>query len=134
MVKDVEVDNTFVNANAVMLKQRFKQIGIGYKIITNQSLTQEAIENMDTIISVYGLKFIDTPRNRRYYVRLIDTYNQKVRAGYPEKDELTWETVLNDESIKPIDPPEYIVELVKTAIANSDHKPCNENDIKNGER
>ena len=134
LVKDVEVDNTFVNANAVMLKQRFKQIGIGYKIITNQSLTQEAIENMDTIISVYGLKFIDTPRNRRYYVRLIDTYNQKVRAGYPEKDELTWETVLNDESIKPIDPPEYIVELVKTAIANSDHKPCNENDIKNGER
>ena len=130
LVKDVEVDNTYVNANAVMLKQRFKQIGIGYKIITNQSLTQDMIENMQTIISVYGLKFIDTPINRRYYVRLIDAYNQKIRAGYPEKDELTWETVLNDESIKPIDPPEYIVEAVKTAIQNSDHKPCNENDIR----
>ena len=132
LVKDVEVDNTYVNANAIMLKQRFKQIGIGYKIITNQSLTQDMLENMQTIISIYGLKFIDTPVNRRYYVRLIDTYNQMVRSGYPEKDELTWETVLNDESIKPIDPPDYIIEAVKTAIANTDHRPCNENDTRIG--
>lgn len=134
LVKDVEVDNTYVNANAIMLKQRFKQIGIGYKIITNQSLTQDMLENMQTIISVYGIKFIDTPANRRYYVRLIDAYNQKIRSGYPEKDDLTWDTVLNDESIKPIEPPDYIIEAVKTAIQNSDHKPCNENDVRNGVR
>ena len=126
LVDDIEIDNTYVNANAVMLIQRFKQIGIGYNIVTDQSLTQSMVENMNTIISVYGMRFIDTPKNRRYYVRLIDTYYQRVRAGYPERDEQTWDLVLEDDSIRPIDPPEYIIEAVKTAIANNANKIKND--------
>lgn len=115
-IQELPVLKTYVNANVEMLMARFKTMGIGYEIVTDKTLTAEKVSNMKTFFEIHGMTFMDTLKNRPYYARLIEVYFSKVRAGYPENDEQTWEVVMNDDCIKIIEPPDEIVSMVKLAM------------------
>lgn len=119
-IKDFAIEETFVNANVQMLQARLKTMGIGYDIISDKTITTQRINRMPTFFMVHGMTFLDTMERRPYYARIIEAYVEKVRTGYPENDEQTWDAVMKSDSIQIIKPPTEIVSLIKTAM---EHHP-----------
>jgi hypothetical protein len=93
-------------------------MGIGYEIVTDRSITTQRANQMPTFFEIHGMTFMDTMNNRPYYARLIETYIEKVRNGYPENDAQTWDVVMDSDCIKIIKPPQRIINMVKLAMEN----------------
>ena len=117
-IKDFAIQETFVNANVQMLQARLKTMGIGYEIISDKTINTERINAMHTFFEIHGMTFFDTMFRRAFYARLIESYIEKVRSGYPENEAQTWDAVMDMDCIKIIKPPKDIVKIVKTAMAN----------------
>lgn len=125
----LKVKHEYVNNNVLAARARFKVMGFGYDFVTNASLREEEIGRVRQFIPVYSYTFFDAPINRKYYVYIIDKYNQKVRAGAAPNDMDAWKDIVTSEEFKFLDIPPYIVESVKHAIY--DQFLSNE-EIKNG--
>lgn len=117
-IKEFAISNTFVNANVQMLQARLKTMGIGYEIVSDKSITTKMLNEMKGFFTIHGITFFDIIAMRPYYARIIEAYIEKVRSGYPENDAQTWEVIMSMDIIKIIEPPKYIIELVKLAMQN----------------
>lgn len=112
----LKIRHEYVNNNVLAARARFKVMGFGYDFVTNASLREEEIGHIRQFIPVYSYTFFDAPINRKYYVYLVDKYNQKVRGGAAVDDKNAWNDIVTSEEFKMVDIPPYIVYSVKHAI------------------
>lgn len=115
-MKDLPIHETYDNVAVLNLMARFKVMGIRIKMVTDKTITEEALNEYKTFITTFGFTFFDKPKMKKFYTCVISRYNEAVRKGAIRSTDQTWENLMNSEEMKIANPPKYIVDLCKTAI------------------
>ena len=115
-IKDLALHETYNNVAVLNLMARFKVMGIRINMVTNKTITEKVLNEYKTFFTTFGYTFFDKPKLMKFYTCIISKYNEAIRKGAIRSADITWKNILNDESMKIVDPPEYIVDLCKEAI------------------
>lgn len=111
-IKKWKIKQTYSNVNVLNLQARFKTIGIGYRLITDQTLKDENMEYTKTYFDIFDYKFYDYVYNIKYYKFLVKTFREAARVSTDEEKRHLWDKILNSREFKIVDPPEEIVKAV----------------------
>lgn len=121
-VKDLPLHETYDNVAVLNLTARFKVMGIRINMVTDKTITEDALNEYKTFFTTFGYTFFDKPGMKKFYTCVISRYNEAVRNGAIRSSELTWKNLMNSDEMQIAKPPKDIVEICKEAIRAHEKK------------
>lgn len=115
-MKDLPLHETYDNVAVLNLMARFKVMGIRVNMVTDKTITEEALNEYKTFFTTFGFTFFDKPKMKKFYTCIISRYNEAVRNGAIRSSDLTWKNLMNSEEMQVAKPPKDIVDICKEAI------------------
>ncbi len=108
-LKQLEIKDNFINANADILNAKLKAIGLRIKFVRECDTTDDVL--IDAVTPLYIDKYIiyDTPLNKTMYVTLFHAYKKYlssvtlIETYEGEKQDIAWDYVFNLPHIKEMD-------------------------------
>ncbi len=108
-LKQLDIKDNFINANADILNAKLKAIGLKIKFVRECDKTEDVL--IDAIAPLYIDKYIiyDTPLNKLMYVTLFNEYNKYlssvtlIETYEGERQDIAWDYVFNLQHIKEMD-------------------------------
>ena len=121
-MKDLPLHETYDNVAVLNLMARFKVMGIRINMVTDKTITEEALNEYSTFFTTFGYTFFDKPKMKKFYTCIISRYNEAIRNGAIRSSELTWKNLMNSDEMKIIKPPKDIVDICKDAIREHEER------------